>query len=97
MLEEVEETLEAHPDTRLSGEGACRGFPASSARRELEDVQNQPPTLNRGTPGRPAFVVTKEQLETLLRLLFVQGSYPEIFFKLLETTTCDVLSQDSKF
>ena len=28
--------------------------------------------------------------DRLLRLLFVQGSYPEIFFKLLETTSCDV-------
>ena len=28
-----------------------------------------------------------------LRLLFVQRSYPEIFFKLLETTTCDILTK----
>ena len=31
-----------------------------------------------------------------LRLLFMQRSYPEIFFKLLETTACDVLKPKFK-
>ena len=35
-------------------------------------------------------------LRGCLRLLFVQRSYPEIFFKLQETTTCDVLKPKRK-
>ena len=37
------------------------------------------------------------QLLECLRLLFVQRSYPEIFFKLRENITCYLLSQNSKF
>ena len=33
----------------------------------------------------------------ILRLLFVQRSYPEIFFKLWETITCHLLKPNSKF
>ena len=41
---------------------------------------------------------TQERLlrESDLRLLFVQRSYPEIFFKVLETTACDVLKPKFK-
>ena len=45
----------------------------------------------------PVFDIFRTLFPQMLKLLFVQGSYIEIFFKLLETTNCEVLSQNSKF
>ena len=47
--------------------------------------------------GNDHFMLERTKFNKHLRLLFVQRSYPEIFFKLLETTACDEISQNSKF